>query len=212
MLQVEICSVVFFLSHFPSLGIWLSVSGVGFSSSSCSTVAASCTWLVQLNSRPVLIQTKNRLRNTTGWNRVMISDLRAVTLFRSRSLFPPSSFLLSLAGFSGFSVCGESGMFSPFFFSKALSFLTSSSRFLKELSPSWCSLLLRRSSSCRLKRSLSFCRRSFSRSRSRSLSRSVSRSLNSFRPSSSPLWEKHKLDWTYKGPFSLYERKYWATS
>lgn len=104
-----------------------------------------------------------------------------LTLFRSRSLF--SSFLSSLADFMAFSE--GSPRFSHFFLStlRSLSFLTSSSCFLHEFSASCRSLLLCRSSSRRLRRSFSFCRRSFSRS----LSWSVSRSLNSFRPCSSVL-------------------------
>lgn len=102
------------------------------------------------------------------------------TLFRSRSLL--SSFLSSLADFITFSE--ESPRFSHFLSKlRSLSFLTSSSCLLHKFSASWRSLLLCRSSSLRLRRSFSFCRRSFSRS----LSWSVSRSLNSFRPCSSVL-------------------------
>lgn len=121
----------------------------------------------------------------------MIQTTFTITLFLSRSLLPLSSFLLSLAGFATLSEYEESPAFSPFFFSTARSFslFISSSCFLHEFSPSCRSLLFRRSSSCRLMRSFSFCRRSFSRS----LSWSASRSLNSFRPYSSVLCKSTNL-------------------
>lgn len=112
------------------------------------------------------------------------------TLFRSLSFFPMSSFLFSFWGFSGFSEWTDSTMLSSFFFSKAFSFLKSSSRFRNELSPSCLSLRFRLSSSCRLRRSFSLSRRSFSRS----LSRSRSRSRGSFRPSSSHLQKKRRIE------------------
>lgn len=130
-----------------------------------------------------------------------------ITLFRSRSLFRLSSFLWSLAGRSDLSERLDSPVWSPFFFSKArsLSFLASSClfSFLKVFSRS---LLLRRSSSCRLRRSFSLWRRSFSRSPSRSLSRSGSRSLNSFLPSSSPLCVKHK-SWVFCSRWDMHFQK-----
>lgn len=137
-----------------------------------------------LQIKACYLSTAQRQKNDNKQNNYRLIDtvhgadahiVLSITLFLSLSLLRPSSFLWSLEDLSGLSAWLEdSPLFSFLRFSqRSLSFLPSSSRFLKVFSPSWRSLLLRRSSSCRLIRSFSFWRRS----RSRSLSWSASRSL-----------------------------------
>lgn len=104
--QLKICSIVSFVRHFLELSIRSPVGSVGFSSSSSTrnSIAASCPWLVQLNCWPVLKQKQaTLLGKQKSKDRDYVTRDRLVTLFRSRSLLPLSSFLLSLAGFSGLS-------------------------------------------------------------------------------------------------------------
>lgn len=60
-ITLRIGSVVSFLGHFLTLRFWLLGGGVGIPSSSCRPVAAAGSWLVQLNSRPVLMWKKNNV-------------------------------------------------------------------------------------------------------------------------------------------------------
>lgn len=53
--KVEICSVFSFVCHFLLLSVWLPIGRVALAS---TTIAASGSWLVQLNSGPVLMQKK----------------------------------------------------------------------------------------------------------------------------------------------------------
>lgn len=66
-ITLRIGSVVSFLGRFLTLCFWLLGGGVGIYSSSCSPVAAAGSWLVQLNSRPVLMW-KN---NSVGWRQMI---------------------------------------------------------------------------------------------------------------------------------------------